>query len=439
MKSPKFQSGIILPVMHGMRAAPAFSLILAAQYALPLLALPFLARRLDGADFGLLLYMLNMAAIFSIFVDWGFSVSVARDIALSRDAPEKIRAVAAAAMGGKIILTAACLPVVLAFSPILPHAVDAPGLYWICAAYGLMQGLNPTCFFQGLGHGMPRMALAEAGSGLLALILTFACVKEDSPAWFYPLFLLLCKSAAYALQTHRAFFLCGSPRFSPRRIIKALDAGLPFMLNRLSSLCYTQGGIVILGITLPPAQVGIFVVADKIARALINLSNPFMQALFPEMCAENRQNSRQGARMLRWIFLSICLGMLTAALLLCWQAPRVTALALGAENPGLDRASGVLRAFCLMIPLHACNIVLGTQTLIARGFERPMTAVLALAGLAALPGYYLLSAYCGLDGVAFMPALVEGGIFLGLAGCVLRLCPEALFPAHRPAAPGGDG
>jgi polysaccharide transporter, PST family len=81
-----------------------------------------------------------------------------------------------------------------------------------------------------------------------------------------------------------------------------------------------------------------------------------------------------------------------------------------------------------MTPFLACNMVLGTQTLVSHGQERPLTRVLFLAGIASLPLVALLGWGFDLPGVAAMPLLVEAGIFAGLAISIRRHCPEALFP-----------
>lgn len=87
-----------------------------------------------------------------------------------------------------------------------------------------------------------------------------------------------------------------------------------------------------------------------------------------------------------------------------------------------------------LIPVLACNFVLGTQTLVSFGQEKSLTLTLAAAALLSLPAAVFLTHFWGLAGAACLPLFVEGGIFLGLSWSVLHFCPAAFFvPASKDA------
>ena len=192
----------------------------------------------------------------------------------------------------------------------------------------------------------------------------------------------------------------------------------------LSALIYNNGTQLVLGFFLSPAQMGMLVAADKIVRAVVSASNPVTQTLFPEICALRRAQPAQAARMLRWSLAGTVSVMLCATALVWLSAPLLVRIALG---PTYSGTVPVLRVMAFLVPILACNFVLGTQTLVSFGQEKALTITQAVAGALSLPAAAFLGHFWGLTGGACLPLLVEGGIFLGLAWSVLRLCPSAFF------------
>ena len=393
----------------------SFSAIQAAQLLLPLLALPWLARVLEPEAFGLLMYMSVISVIIGLIMDWGFALGAVRKAAASRGQERALADLLGQVLSAKILLMAGCLLGSLALLPLLPHASAHPGAYGIAVLAGLGRGVNPTWFFQGIGEGMRRMACWDVCSSALVLVLTFVCVHA---AVDWPRYLMLtafCKGLAYLWLT---MGLTRRYRISLSLIEgwRALRRTKILFASVLSALIYNNGAQLVLGFFLSPAQMGMLVATDKIVRAVVSVSNPVTQTLFPEICALRGAQSGQAARMLRWSL---------AGTALVWLfAPLLVRIALG---PAYSGTVPVLRVMAFLVPILACNFVLGTQTLVSFGQEKALTITQAVAGALSLPAAAFLGHYWGLTGGACLPLLVEGGIFFGLAWSVLRLCPSAFF------------
>ncbi len=401
----------------------SFSAIQAAQLLLPLLALPWLARVLEPEAFGLLMYMSVISVIIGLIMDWGFALGAVRKAAASRGQERALADLLGQVLSAKILLMAGCLLGSLALLPLLPHASAHPGAYGIAVLAGLSRGVNPTWFFQGIGEGMRRMACWDVCSSALVLVLTFVCVHA---AVDWPRYLMLtafCKGLAYLWLT---MGLTRRYRISLSLIEgwRALRRTKILFASVLSALIYNNGTQLVLGFFLSPAQMGMLVAADKIVRAVVSVSNPVTQTLFPEICALRGAQSGQAARMLRWSLAGTVLVMLCATALVWLFAPLLVRIALG---PAYSGTVPVLRVMAFLVPILACNFVLGTQTLVSFGQEKALTITQAVAGALSLPAAAFLGHYWGLTGGACLPLLVEGGIFFGLAWSVLRLCPSAFF------------
>lgn len=401
----------------------SFSAIQVAQLLLPLLALPLLARVLEPEAFGLLMYMSVISVIIGLIMDWGFALGAVRKAAASRGQERALADLLGQVLSAKILLMAGCLLGSLALLPLLPHASAHPGAYGIAVLAGLSRGVNPTWFFQGIGEGMRRMACWDVCSSVLVLVLTFVCVHA---AVDWPRYLMLtafCKGLAYLWLT---MGLTRRYRISLSLIEgwRALRRTKILFASVLSALIYNNGAQLVLGFFLSPAQMGMLVATDKIVRAVVSVSNPVTQTLFPEICALRGAQSGQAARMLRWSLAGTVLVMLCATALVWLFAPLLVRIALG---PAYSGTVPVLRVMAFLVPILACNFVLGTQTLVSFGQEKALTITQAVAGALSLPAAAFLGHYWGLTGGACLPLLVEGGIFFGLAWSVLRLCPSAFF------------
>lgn len=401
----------------------SFSAIQAAQLLLPLLALPWLARVLEPEAFGLLMYMSVISVVIGLIMDWGFALGAVRKAAASRGREGALADLLGQVLSAKILLMAACLGGSLALLPLLPHAASHPGAYGMAVLAGLSRGVNPTWFFQGIGGGMRRMACWDVCSSALVLVLTFVCVHDAADWPRYLVLTTLCKGLVYLWLT---MGLTRRYRISLSLIEgwRALRRTKILFASVLSALIYNNGAQLVLGFFLSPAQMGMLVATDKIVRAVVSISNPVTQTLFPEICALRGAQSGQAARMLRWSLAGTVSVMLCATALVWLFAPLLIRIALG---PAYSGTVPVLRVMAFLVPILACNFVLGTQTLVSFGQEKALTITQAVAGALSLPAAAFLGHYWGLTGGACLPLLVEGGIFLGLAWSVLRLCPSAFF------------
>ncbi|MEG2173693.1 MAG: polysaccharide biosynthesis C-terminal domain-containing protein [Desulfovibrionaceae bacterium] len=189
-------------------------------------------------------------------------------------------------------------------------------------------------------------------------------------------------------------------------------------------MLYTQGNMLLVGTIIPARELGMLLASDKISKAVVSVSGPITQTLFPEVCALRCEAPQTARRYLRLSFFWSGLMGFTAAIALWGLAPWIILIALG---PGYADTVPLLRVLCFVIPFLVCNFVLGTQILVPFGQEKALVRVLMGIGIVSLPIVALVATFMGVRGAAYMPVCVEGSIFCLLSFCVYRYCPEALF------------
>jgi PST family polysaccharide transporter len=105
-----------LPSLTGRfaRQVGALYLLQIANYIIPLVLLPYLTRVLEPERFGLVSFAQGLMFLFALLVNYGFSLSGTRAVALARADPERFSRVAADIWGAKLALLAAALVVLVA-------------------------------------------------------------------------------------------------------------------------------------------------------------------------------------------------------------------------------------------------------------------------------------------------------------------------------------
>jgi PST family polysaccharide transporter len=413
----------------------SFNAIQAAQLLLPMLALPWLARALGPDAYGLCLYMGIISGIAALVMDWGFPFGAARDAAMQRGQEKAQGRILAGVISAKILLAIGCALGALLLSPLLPHALDYPGAYALAVLAGISRGLSPMWFFQGQGRGIQSMAVWDASSSALVLLLAFLCVKAPEHWPVYLLLLALLKGSTYIFLTVRELRSYRQAAISPRRGWETLKRHKTLFAGNLSTLALIRGTLLVLGYFLSPAQMGSLVTADKIVRAAASLNNPAMQTMFPEICAARRTDGKLTTRMLRLTFFGTAAIMACGASAIWLIAPRLVDFVLGGAYTDVTTS---LRVMSLLIPLQACNDVLAGQILIPLGRDMAQTLIKATTALLGLPAAALLGHFYGLAGGACLPLLLQGVILLGLGWSVRRACPEFFRPENteqRPQSP----
>lgn len=181
----------------------SFGAIQGALIFLPLLAFPYLARVLQPEAFGQVMYLLTLAMVVSIVVEWGFGLGAVRTIATCRSDSTALRHIVCGLFSAKIVLALLCI-LFIGCIKMLFVSFGGTTFGLACAVgYGIALGFNPTWYYQGMGEGMRSMALWDVGSSALVLGLMFLVVHEAGHSSRYILLLFLCKGACYAFLNFR--------------------------------------------------------------------------------------------------------------------------------------------------------------------------------------------------------------------------------------------
>lgn len=381
-----------------------------ANYLLPLITIPFLARILGPAGWGSLAVVQSFAQYLNLLIEYGFHLSATREVARYRSDQNRLAELLAGVLGAKVLLVLLAIGLTFALSLGIESLGRDPRLLWSGVFWAVALALSPTWFFQGLER-LRLVAGLEVGTKLVATTLIFALVREPTDAWRV-LFLqgiasLFSSGLALALAYREVGFRWPSWQGS----LEALRSGRGLFFFRAAVSLYTVGNVFILGLFVPSQLVAYYAGAERLTKAFLGLLEPINRTFFPRLSHLVSQSPQEAARLASRVTGIMGLSGVLGAFLIAALAPLIVMLLLGS---GYEPAIQVMRILVLLLPLIALSNALGIQWMLALGLDRPFNRVILVAGLLNLGLALALVPRLAHIGMAYAVVLVEVFVTGGL-------------------------
>ena len=223
-------------------------------------------------------------AYFVTICDYGFNLSVTKQISIYRTDKNKIDEIFSSVISLKIIfgIISAIILVLIAFS-IERFSKDA-NIYFL--SFGIVIGniLFPIWFFQGI-ENMKFITLITFAARLVGTVMIFLIIKDviDYPflILIYSLVSIMIGVAGLLVSILKFKISLKLPGFSA--IVFQLKEGLQIFVSTLAINLFTTTNIFLLGILVNDTAVGYYSAADKIRAAAQNILPTITQTVFPHI------------------------------------------------------------------------------------------------------------------------------------------------------------
>lgn len=377
---------------------------------LPLITLPYLARVLGPTGWGMVAFCQGFAACISLLVEFGFNLSATREVARSREDPERLAGIFAGVLGAQVLLAGAGIVAGAVAWFLVPLLRENPALLAAGLLWALAEGLNPTWYFLGTER-MGTVATLEIVCKSIAAGSIFLFVRGQADTWM----VLALQATAPLLSV--VFALVLVYRQIPFRVpswplaYHALRAGWGMFLFRSAESMYTMGNAFLLGLFAPPAVVGYFAGAEKISRAVVGLFNPIRETLYPRLVNLMHRSPAEAARLARIGMLATTLGGSLMGAALYFAAPLLVRLLLGDK---FEPAVTVLRLLALLPPLLSITQSIGLQWLLPLGREQVVNRIILCAGVINIGLAYALCPRLQHIGMAYSVLISEAFVSASL-------------------------
>lgn len=357
----------------------SLSVLQFATYLAPVITLPYLVRVLGPSRFGLVELARAISVYFIIVTDYGFNLSVTREISVNRDNPRVLSEVFSAVMILKLLLTALSFVALTAAVMAVPKLRNDWLVYLLAFGSVLGQALFPMWLFQGLER-MKYTALLTILSKVVTTAAIFVFIRQGSHYIYVPVvqsagtIAMGVAGLGAALWRFPVRFRLPSKAVLKRELVE----GWHLFIYKMSTSLYTTSNTVILGLVANNTVVAYYVAGEKIVRAIQGLLFPLSQAVFPHigrLAAESKAVALAFAsRMAKGVGL-IALALSVGLFL---GAEPLVRLILGDQ---FGTSVPVVRILSLLPLTGSLSNVFGVQIMANFGLKKTLTKILAIAGI----------------------------------------------------------
>lgn len=402
--------------------ALSLTMLQIGQYLVPLFILPYLTRVLGAEGFGLVGFATAFTVYFVLVVEWGFNLASTREVSLRRHDKAARSAVFWETLVARWMLTVASVVMIWLLTLWVPRLNELSTLLW----FGVLQIFSATFstafYYQGI-EKMRAMALINLGIRALSIPLIVLFVRHaDQVVLAFAIqagcFLLASLvNLVLLLRSGEITWIWPGWRASWRSLVVSSSLFWSYVGTSL----YTNSNVIILAFVASEAVVGYFVAGFSLVRAVVALTLPMTQAVFPRASLVLSQGTEGSAGFLKKMLLMQGLLGLVLSIALLLFLPWGVMLFYGAAF----EETVLVVAWLSALPLLACLVaVLGMHTLVSMGQHRWYAGVLLACGV--MNGLLLafMGHVWGAVGAAIAVLITECVVLIGMAVGVKRFAPH---------------
>ena len=397
----------------------------------PLIIVPYLARTLGPAGWGLVAFAQSLGEFIVLIIEFGFNLSATREIARNRKSKETCGEIVAGVLGAQAALALTAVLAAVVASRWIPLLHGNPKLVGAGLFYAVAQGLTPLWFFQGLER-LRLVAALEISGKILGMGAILLLVRTPQDGWVA----LFVQGLAPALCT--AVGIGMAYRVIPFRwpswplVRDAIRLGWRMFVFRSGESLYGVGNAFVLGLFAPPTLVGYFASAEKISKAVFGLLNPIREALYPRLSNVVPVSPEKAARLARIGAMVMGAGGVLLGASVFVFAPLLVHLLLG---PGFAPAVTTLRILAVLPPLLSITHSVGLQWLLPRGRDAEVNRIILSAGALNLGLAILLAPHFAHLGMAWAVVCAEAFVCFSTVRAAARSRPRLRVSVHTASSP----
>lgn len=347
------------------------------RYASVIVLIPIYGRVLGPANYGKVLAAMSLMNIVWTVVNFGFSVSGARELA-STASPEARDAVFARQLAGRAVLIPVGMLIGLVGTLESATLRETPLYGALATLIGLFSAFNLGWYFQGVRRFRTSI-LTEAITYPLNVLFVLILVRKPDDG----MFVLISILTSYAVYTIVAYGLAlrsvSLGAVTPRGVIEEMKTGTIFFLQSLSTIAVSSLLTYILSIRADASEVGYFGVAERFIALGTSLFGPIGQVLMPTICNSILLRDGKAGSLVRvgiGVELAIGLCMSVGAMTL---SRLIFPLMFGDR---FDHSIELFNVMCLVFPFSALSHAISLYVFVPNRRERQLVLALCFGALA---------------------------------------------------------
>lgn len=384
------------------------------RYLSLIVLLPFYGRVLGPTGYGKVLAAMSLTSIVWLVVNYGFSITGARDLASVSD-PDEQAHIFSRHFLARLMLVPVGLAVGAAGTLLSPVLIENP-LYGVLATViGMLEAFNLGWFFQGLRQFRTSIAV-EALCYPVNMVLVLSLVRDGDDGIEVLVSLLLAVLAVLTASYAMAARSVSLRRVPWREGWQEIRLSSVIFLQSVNAVLMTAGATYLLSIVSTAEEVSYFGTAERFVAVGLSLLGPAGQVLMPTIANMHRDSRQQAFELARkGLTLEVAFG-LAAVVVGVALAPFAIPLILGAQ---FQPSVALFQILVCLMPFAAATHALGLYLLVPLRRERLLLMAISIGSVVNL-GIGIASAQVW-DAIGMAVARVSGEAVAALVLAVICL------------------
>jgi PST family polysaccharide transporter len=262
----------------------SLSILQITNYLFPLITLPYLVRVLGPEKYGLVNFAMAFVAYFVTISDYGFNLSVTKQISIFRADKQKINEIFSSVIISKFLYSIISLVILLAIT-ISFNRFSADSNVFLFS-FGIVIGntLFPIWFYQGIEE-MKFITIITFICRSIGTVMIFLIINDVNDylqlVMIYSSIAIVIGIAGLTVAIQKFKVLIVFPKLSSVRF--QIKEGFQIFISIAAINLYSTTNIFLLGLLVNDTAVGYFAAADKIRTAAQNILPTISQTVFPHI------------------------------------------------------------------------------------------------------------------------------------------------------------
>lgn len=379
------------------------------SYIFPLLTIPYLIKVIGIEYFGLLSFAGAIIGYLIIVTQYGFELTAVREVSINKNNQIKLIEIFSSVMTIKIfmlILTFLVLFILTFFEKFEFGKV----VYFL--SFGMVIGdvLFPRWFFQGIEQ-MKYITYINITSRIVFTAAIFVLVTKQEDFYMVPILnsLGVIVGGLYSIYFINKKF---NIKFKIQRwaTIKfyLLDSWYIF-ISHLGINLYTNALTIILGFFAPLSTVGYYSAAEKLIRAVISLSRPIYQTVYPHIMALMKESEEKALIFIRKVIIYSFIFSVIVSVIIFFLSEFIVTLLFG-QN--FELTILLLQILSILPIIVGLNNIIGVQVMLAYDYKKEFSKIIVYIGILSLLLSIPLAYKYEAIGIAVSSILIEFLILL---------------------------
>lgn len=339
-----------------------FSLLRVFNVLSQYILVSYLVRVLGGDTYGYFVWAFSVIQYLVIIVHFGFNTYAAKYIADNRSDPQELNRIISAILRIKLTFFVFTAILFLLLTQVVPVFRERADLLVVLLLFVLGEALFPIWFFQGK-ENLRTPTLIVFSFKFMLVLLTFLLINQPEHVFRYA---ILLSSSQFLIGFIGTYLVVRDPDFSFVRVTTAylrqkLKDGFMFFVGNFFSKTFNLSVIFLTGLLFAMEDVAGFDISFKIVAAFQLPLETLSMALFPTI-ARTRD-----LKMNQKITFMAALSSLLIWAFVYWQSELLLRILGGDE---MIIYTNLLRELSVLIPIVVITYFLGTNTLVAFGYQR---------------------------------------------------------------------